>query len=214
MAGNAPSGGCPVGHPKAEAPKCPIDHTKASGSSTDHQPSLQAFMPKDKPNALVNPSNNMPTVPEQAASSTQQQQLSTQRTVSSIPKADRYESAGPSECPALHDQAHSDKWIYPSEQMFFNAMKRKNWNPQEQDMKTVVPIHNIVNEQCWRHILEWEKLHENRCGGPKLLRFEGKAKEMTVKTRLRSLVGCQMSFDRQCLGQRVLCVGYQDMLVA
>ena len=25
-------------------------------------------------------------------------------------------------------------WVYPSEQMFYNAMKRKGWSPSEDDM--------------------------------------------------------------------------------
>ncbi|KAJ2758936.1 Cytochrome c1 heme lyase, partial [Coemansia nantahalensis] len=38
--------------------------------------------------------------------------------------------------------------------------------------------------------------HASACGTPKLLRFEGKAKQMTPKARLRSLVGYQPPFDR------------------
>jgi cytochrome c heme-lyase len=58
------------------------------------------------------------------------------------------------------DSDQEKVWIYPSEQMFFNAMKRKNWSPREEDMKFVVPIHNMVNEMAWKHILRWEKLME------------------------------------------------------
>ena len=38
-------------------------------------------------------------------------------------------------------------WVYPSEQMFYNAMKRKGYKPKEQDMSTVVAIHNHVNNR-------------------------------------------------------------------
>ena len=41
---------------------------------------------------------------------------------------------------------------------FFEAMKRKNWDPQQEDMKVIVPIHNLVNERAWKHILMWENL--------------------------------------------------------
>ena len=44
--------------------------------------------------------------------------------------------------------------------MFFNAMRRKGWKPEERDMSLVVSIHNTVNEQTWQHVLEWEKLHK------------------------------------------------------
>jgi cytochrome c heme-lyase len=34
--------------------------------------------------------------------------------------------------------------------MFFNAMQRKGWKPKEEDMSSVVGIHNAVNEQTWK----------------------------------------------------------------
>ncbi|POS83312.1 hypothetical protein EPUL_003861 [Erysiphe pulchra] len=48
-------------------------------------------------------------------------------------------------------------WIYPSEKMFFDAMRRKGFNSEVRDMKTIVPIHNAVNEQAWKEIKQWEK---------------------------------------------------------
>lgn len=50
----------------------------------------------------------------------------------------------------------SGHWVYPSEKMFFDAMRRKGYDARVADMKTVVPIHNAVNERAWKHILEWE----------------------------------------------------------
>ncbi|CAO3622843.1 unnamed protein product [Cunninghamella blakesleeana] len=87
-------------------------------------------------------------------------------------------------------------WVYPSEQMFFNAMRRKNWNPKEEDMSTVVPIHNAVNEEAWKRILEWEKLHTTDCNQPKLLKFQGRPKDITPKARIRSWFGYELPFDR------------------
>ena len=40
-----------------------------------------------------------------------------------------------------------DKWVYPSEQQYYNAMRRKGWNPDERDVPMVLAIHNAVNEQ-------------------------------------------------------------------
>lgn len=73
--------------------------------------------------------------------------LSKERVVSSIP---------------IHDEAGKDNgnWVYPSEQMFFDAMRRKNWNPSKEVIPIIVPIHNAINEECWRRILEWESLHK------------------------------------------------------
>ncbi|KAI0240095.1 Cytochrome c1 heme lyase, partial [Massospora cicadina] len=59
--------------------------------------------------------------------------LNQEREVSTIPKADGQGDA---------------YWVYPSQQMFFNALKRKNWDPSEEDMKVIVPIHNAVNERA------------------------------------------------------------------
>ncbi|EPZ33729.1 Cytochrome c/c1 heme-lyase domain-containing protein [Rozella allomycis CSF55] len=50
-----------------------------------------------------------------------------------------------------------DHWVYPSEQMFFNAMKRKGYPAQERDIGNLVTVHNVVNEQCWVEIQRWEK---------------------------------------------------------
>ena len=51
-------------------------------------------------------------------------------------------------------------WRYPSEQMFYNAMKRKGWLPNADDMNTVVQIHNAVNERCWREVCFWQSINK------------------------------------------------------
>lgn len=53
--------------------------------------------------------------------------------------------------------SESGNWIYPSEKMFFEAMKRKGYASEARDMKTIVPIHNAVNERAWKEIKEWER---------------------------------------------------------
>ena len=86
--------------------------------------------------------------------------LKTDRETSSIPRALPRDSSRPAGPANNEQETGSDKssgnWIYPSEQMFFNAMKRKNHSPDEADMRTIVPIHNAVNEQAWKEIKEWE----------------------------------------------------------
>ena len=74
--------------------------------------------------------------------------LSKKRQVSSIPKG----------------STEADKWVYPSEQMFFNAMIRKGWSYKgedlkPEDMKHIITIHNKNNEDAWQEILKWEALH-------------------------------------------------------
>lgn len=74
--------------------------------------------------------------------------LPTNRETSSIPKAD----------------AGDERWVYPSQQMFWNAMLRKGWRWQDEDvnqemMRHIVSIHNVNNELAWREVLKWEALH-------------------------------------------------------
>ena len=61
-----------------------------------------------------------------------------------------------------HQTGEDDHWVYPSPQMFYNAMKRKGWRPQEDDMEAIVRIHNTVNEKTWREVLRWEALHKRQ----------------------------------------------------
>lgn len=68
--------------------------------------------------------------------------LSTIAVASNIPKAGTQET-----------------WHFPSPQRFYNAMKKKGWNPNAADVPSVVSIHNTINERCWQHIMEYEKLH-------------------------------------------------------
>ena len=98
--------------------------------------------------------------------------LSTEREVSSIPQT---------------SDAH---WVYPSEAQFFAAMARKNHNPQASDMKTIVPIHNAVNERAWSEVLKWEAgKGGERCGGVKLITFKGRPNDMSPKARLMTFLG-------------------------
>ena len=98
--------------------------------------------------------------------------LSQERETSSIPKAT------------------DGKWVYPSEAQFFAAMTRKNHNPQATDMKTIVPIHNAVNERAWGEILKWESARGGEaCGGVKLVNFKGRPNEKSPKARWNILLG-------------------------
>lgn len=117
--------------------------------------------------------------------------LSKERQVSSIPKADG-----------------SGNWLYPSEQMFWNAMIRKGWNWKEQvgavdpfkgkDMTEIIKIHNANNESAWMEVLKWERaLHGKECpDGPKLKKFSGDAKNFTPRAKIRHWLGYELPFDR------------------
>uniref|UniRef100_A0A3Q2P9P8 Holocytochrome c-type synthase n=1 Tax=Fundulus heteroclitus TaxID=8078 RepID=A0A3Q2P9P8_FUNHE len=93
-------------------------------------------------------------------------------------------------------------WVYPSEQMFWNAMLRKGWRWRDDDlaphdMTNIIKIHNQNNEQAWQEILKWEALHAFECPcGPTLKRFGGKAKEYSPRARVRHWMGYELPFDR------------------
>ncbi|XP_066880148.1 holocytochrome c-type synthase isoform X2 [Kogia breviceps] len=132
----------------------------------------------------LDPSNLMPP-PNQMPAPDQPFALSTARQESSIPRADS-----------------DKKWVYPSEQMFWNAMLRKGWKWKDEDisqkdMYNIIRIHNQNNEQAWKEILKWEALHAAECPcGPSLIRFGGKAKEYSPRARIRSWMGYELPFDR------------------
>lgn len=89
-------------------------------------------------------------------------------------------------------------WIYPSEKQFYEAMLRKNWDPKSEDMKTVIPLHNSVNERVWNYIKIWEQNQGGEaCGGIKLTSFKGDSKKLTPRAWFRaSILGLEKPFDR------------------
>ncbi|NXV89422.1 holocytochrome c-type synthase isoform X1 [Calonectris borealis] len=194
-------------HQMASPPsECPVHQEKMSGcpmhmKTPDHRTENTDDVPAHQERAYefvacpvksgasqvkddIDPSNMMPP-PNQQPSPDQPFPLSTVREESSIPRA------------------HSDKkWVYPSEQMFWNAMLRKGWRWKDdditgEDMTNIIKIHNQNNEQAWKEILKWEALHAVECPcGPSLMRFGGKAKEYSPRARIRSWMGYELPFDR------------------
>jgi cytochrome c heme-lyase len=130
-------------------------------------------------------------------------QLDESRVISSIPRSS---DPGPSACPANDEQetgaSKTGHWVYPSEKQFFDAMKRKGHDAAAADMKTVVPIHNAVNERAWAEILKWEAPYvepvvKGGCGGPRLHSFAGLGSAtMSPKARVNTLLGYTAPFDR------------------
>lgn len=120
--------------------------------------------------------------------------LSTWRQHSNIPTGSSAVALPPHQQPVRNGEV----WVYPSEQMFYNAMKRKGWTPSEDDMAAVVAIHNAVNERAWREILRWEAIKgpAEGCGGPRLVKFRGRPQDYSPKARLLNLLGYKLPFDR------------------
>ena len=116
--------------------------------------------------------------------------LSTQREISSIPRGDE-ETNAPS-----HQPTETSKWMYPSEQQFYNAMLKKGYRPPVESIPDVLRIHNAVNERSWLQVCKWEKeLHGN--ADPKLVRFVGRPKDLSPKAWFNSrILFTQEPFDR------------------
>ena len=98
--------------------------------------------------------------------------LDTNRVTSSIPIGDarpRHQKTEQSEtcstnssaCPSSRSTSSdsvpeptangSSRWVYPSPQQFYNALKRKGFNPDEKDMDTyVLIVHIVLSLPCTR----------------------------------------------------------------
>ncbi|OXU30244.1 cytochrome c-type heme lyase [Nasonia vitripennis] len=165
---------------KQPPPECPVHH---QGASPPVQKKSECPVQHDDMSDL-NPLNMMPKENQNPAPD-QPFELSKERQVSSIPKAS--EEGG--------------FWVYPSPQMFWNAMLRKGWRWKDEDisqkdMDDIIKIHNANNEQAWREVLKWEALHAFECTDPKLKSFGGKAKDYSPRARIRYWLGYGLPFDR------------------
>ena len=197
---NATSGACPVKKSgdfdvTKERPKsaCPMK----SGETPAPSPSgWRSLFLKRAEAADV----GVPASVEEAARYSQDPQpdqrvpLSTARMISSIPRADELR---PEAKHATHQQPDSSHWVYPSEQQFYNAMRRKGYKledmaePAPDSPLAVVPyivrIHNAVNERCWMEICRWERdLHSNQ--QPRLIRFMGRPNDLSPKAWFNSRI--------------------------
>ena len=87
----------------------------------------------------LDPSNMMPPANQRPAPD-QPFPLPTLRQKSSIPRS-----------------GTEDNWVYPSQQMFFNALRRKGWefgpdDLEQSDMDYIIKIHNANNENAWEEV--------------------------------------------------------------
>ncbi|KAG8942554.1 holocytochrome c synthase [Tulasnella sp. 408] len=140
---------------------------------------LAAQCPVSHGNDVVNPLNNVPLNLSQKPNSNQRTVLSTKREVSTIPRTTSADEADDS-----LDQRSSSNWVYPSPQQFFNALTRKGYRMPEDQMATMVQLHNFLNEEAWREVLEWEsRWNPNSTSAPQLAQINGKPRELTYKAR-------------------------------
>jgi cytochrome c heme-lyase len=194
---------CPVGHGKQASAvrswKIPFtEHSKGRPSSggcpVKHDDLPFKHEDKKAPFGLP-PSIEESAKHPQSPFPDQQIPLSTRRIVSSIPRADelRPEEEGKVAPHQPHDQS---QWVYPSEQQFYNAMRRKGWQGvDERTIPAVVRIHNAVNERGWTEVRQWEReLHG--CDEPRLVRFLGRPKDLTPRAWVQTYIFGNRPFDR------------------
>lgn len=176
ITGDGPSPASPQPHMTQRYPlECPMRQSQGDTSYIAESTTSNA--------EEIDPTNMMPA-PNQRPAPDQPFPLSTDRQQSTIPKFGKDEN-----------------WVYPSQQMFWNAMLRKGWRwedsgVQQTDMEHIIRIHNVNNEQAWQEILKWEAMHEKECGKPMLKSFKGRAKDFSPRARIRNLLGYELPFDR------------------
>ncbi|KAJ1881955.1 holocytochrome c synthase [Kickxella alabastrina] len=124
----------------------------------------------------------MPNLPQEKHS-LQSESLSTDRELSSIPRA----------TPSITPE---EVWEYPSPQQFYNALARKNMPAPEKYMDVMVDIHNFLNEGAWNEVLKWEGRHRGECLEPRLLRLQGRPRDLSPLARISGWFHGVKPFDR------------------
>jgi len=90
-------------------------------------------------------------------------------------------------------------WTYPSPQMFYNALSRKGklGDTDEDDISSVVALHNNMNEKTFSKVLEWEAVLTDGGEPPKLLKFMGRPSDLSPKAMFKHYVlGHPLPYDR------------------
>jgi cytochrome c heme-lyase len=130
----------------------------------------------------IDANNQMPAVANQLPAPNQKKELPTERVKSTIPKGGADEGT---------------TWTYPSPQMFYNALNRKQklGSTDESDIESVVALHNNMNERTWHKVLEWEAVAGHTSS--KLLKFMGRPSDLSPKARFKHwILGHPLPYDR------------------
>ncbi len=150
--------------------------------------------------------------------------MNQKRVISSIPRSaeaeenvehfENVENACPYHKSTTDTTDSGGNWIYPSPQMFWDAMRRKGSLPEhlkdasqpqtQEELDWIVTIHNIVNEQCWQEISKWERFRIQGCTNQptsptnvSLQRFLGRPNDLSPRAWFNSMIrGTRKPFDR------------------
>ncbi|KAI9176170.1 holocytochrome c synthase [Blastocladiella emersonii ATCC 22665] len=169
--------------PAAAPAKCPVNHGQGPAAATPAPAAAKCPVNHGQTTTSItgeplNPLNNMPHLAD-TPQPDQELPLPTDRVESSIPSGD------------------GARWMYPSPQQFYNALRRKGWETPEDHIEVMVDIHNHLNEEAWGEILGWESAHREECATPKLLRLRGRPNDWSPKAMFAHYFrGAPAPFDR------------------
>lgn len=159
----------------------------------------------------LNPANNIPFNlnfgSSSSSSSSSNHPLSAQRTISSIPRgssspppgASPYDrpASGPSACPVALDSnakagssSQPSNWEYPSPSQFQAALARKDKAAPPEHVEMMVAVHNFLNEEAWKQVVDWETREFGTPEGEiSLMRFQGRPGDLSPRARWYGLMG-------------------------
>ncbi|KAK3626751.1 Cytochrome c1 heme lyase [Elasticomyces elasticus] len=151
---------------KARKPATPTPIPLPPTSTPQPRPTAGRFS-LDTLSWLPTSSSPQPPPRSTAAVRPKMYRLSTDREISSIPRAvapdhtpNSAEKAALPRATASHGSPanaqgdtgydkESGNWIYPSQSQFFAAMRKKGHEAEAEDMSTIIPIHNAPGPRFW-----------------------------------------------------------------
>ncbi|CAD1811875.1 Cytochrome c heme lyase [Candida parapsilosis] len=156
---------------------CPIDHSSFTKSNSPSSAAPTCPVLAKDSDEVLNPMNNMPMAISSELAPGQKIRLSTERTISTIPRG---------------ESPDQGQWEYPSPQQMLNAMlaKGKGDGIPEDAVESMVEVHNFLNEGAWQQILEWEdKYTKETKVEPRLKKFTGRPHDLSPKARMYLWLG-------------------------
>lgn len=179
--------------PSQTVSECPVDHSTRSRWLQSQKAGKQAEAARHP--FIPGNSVSMPNT----SSSKAKAALSSERETSTIPRFLAASAVNPQDTAAASSvteaSSSSSKWVYPSPSQFFTALQRKDRNPKQEDMDTVVTIHNAVNERTWQEVMKWER-EAGEEGTAQLVTFKGRPNDRSPRAWWKVLIGSVESFGQ------------------
>ena len=161
---------------------CPISHTERTDSKSNCPVEKTGSKSECPANHFgkgsdINPLNQMPAMTNQKQPN-QETELGLSRQQSIIKNSE------------------NKYWEYPSEQQFYNALARKNKAVPLENVKSMVDIHNFLNDGSWEQILYWEGKYHCDCKNVRLNSFKGRPDDLSPRAWFYSTFMGSKPFDR------------------